>query len=232
MISTFMSLVCRSRRRAASADATRIIHEGSGLTLPDSKAAHVNPNNEQSLRTQPSEDSRRPQRGRRIAAQQPLPDRCPANGQLSRGEQMTRLRICSVSSELSPLAKTGGLADVVSALARYLHRASHDVRVFLPLYSSISDRRLRATPVEFLQNMGLQLGPHHFRYSVATAALPGGDGLMFYLVDCPALYRRPGIRQRSDQTVSTRGTARSSLAAWKYSRSRKPSGRATRLNGT
>ena len=40
------------------------------------------------------------------------------------------LRVCFASSEVAPLAKTGGLADVASALPRYLHSAGHDVRLF------------------------------------------------------------------------------------------------------
>ena len=40
---------------------------------------------------------------------------------------MAKLTICLVSSELAPLAKTGGLADVSAALGRYLHENGHDV---------------------------------------------------------------------------------------------------------
>ena len=39
------------------------------------------------------------------------------------------LRICLAASEMTPLAKTGGLADVVPALARALIDAGHDVGV-------------------------------------------------------------------------------------------------------
>ncbi|MFA9271757.1 MAG: glycogen/starch synthase, partial [Baekduiaceae bacterium] len=40
------------------------------------------------------------------------------------------LRICFLASEVAPLAKTGGLADVAGALTKYLHAAGHDVRLF------------------------------------------------------------------------------------------------------
>ena len=48
--------------------------------------------------------------------------------------------VCLLSSEVAPLSKTGGLADVAGALAKYLMAASHDVRLFTPLYASI-DRK-------------------------------------------------------------------------------------------
>jgi starch synthase len=102
------------------------------------------------------------------------------------------LRICFVASEVAPLAKTGGLADVAGALPRYLHSKSHDVRLIMPLYSRIDTRALELHPVQFVQRVPLALGAHHFEFSVFTAALPGSS-LMIYLVHCPALYDRPGI---------------------------------------
>lgn len=47
------------------------------------------------------------------------------------------LKILLVASEMAPFAKTGGLADVVGALARYLKLRGHDVRVVLPYYQAI-----------------------------------------------------------------------------------------------
>jgi len=102
------------------------------------------------------------------------------------------LRVCFVASEVAPLAKTGGLADVAGALPRFLHSRGHDVRLFMPLYSSIDARRLDLQPVDFLQDVPLELGAHRYRFSVLTARLPGSP-MMIYLVHCPALYNRPGI---------------------------------------
>ena len=58
------------------------------------------------------------------------------------------LRICFVASEVAPLAKTGGLADVSGALPRYLQRKDHDVRLFLPFYSRIDSRDARHAPLD------------------------------------------------------------------------------------
>jgi starch synthase len=102
------------------------------------------------------------------------------------------LRICLIASEVAPLAKTGGLADVAGALTKYLHAAGHDVRLFMPLYRQIDRRNLNLWPVEFLQDVPLQLGPHALRFSVSTTRLPGSDA-MIYLVDAPALFARDAI---------------------------------------
>ncbi len=102
------------------------------------------------------------------------------------------LKICLASSELAPLAKTGGLADVISAFSVFLHERGHDIRVLIPLYSSIDTSALEVMPVEFLQDLPMRIGPHELRYSIDTAVLPG-SALNIYLLRCPELYDRPGL---------------------------------------
>ncbi|MEO5617989.1 MAG: glycogen synthase GlgA [Candidatus Eisenbacteria bacterium] len=106
--------------------------------------------------------------------------------------ETTPLRIAFVTSELAPFAKTGGLADVSAALPLELHRLGHDVRLFLPLYPRVRDNARDLRVEEHLREIPLALGPAHYRFSVATASLPGSD-LRVNLVDCPALFGRPSI---------------------------------------
>ncbi len=102
------------------------------------------------------------------------------------------MRICFVTSELAPLAKVGGLADVSAALPRELLELGHDVRVYLPLYQRIREAGVSLAPDPILQSLPLQLGRRTFRFSILTTRLAGSD-LEVRLVDCPALYDRPGI---------------------------------------
>lgn len=102
------------------------------------------------------------------------------------------LRICFIASEVAPLAKTGGLADVASALPRYLHEQGHDVRLFMPLYSSIGLTALNASHVANAQDVELRLGAHLYRFSLLEAQVPGSS-LPIYLVHCPAAFDRPTL---------------------------------------
>jgi starch synthase len=102
------------------------------------------------------------------------------------------LRICFITAELAPLAKVGGLADVSAALLKFLTADGHDVRLFMPAHAQIDRVKLQAQPVEFLQDLVQQVGPHSWHYDVLTARLPGTD-VWFYLIDCPQAYERPGI---------------------------------------
>ena len=108
-----------------------------------------------------------------------------------------KLKICLASSELTPLAKTGGLADVSAALSAYLHRAGHDIRVLMPYYSTLKRDGLSINPVEFLQNLSMKIGPWQLEYSIDYTVLPE-SGLTIYLLRCPALYDRDDVYTSDD----------------------------------
>lgn len=103
-----------------------------------------------------------------------------------------KLKICLVSSEVAPLAKTGGLADVSAALAKYLHQAGHDVRVLMPYYSSIDTRLLKIVPVDYLQDVPVTIGTRQGTFSIDATTLPDSDTPV-YLLRCPDLYERGSL---------------------------------------
>jgi starch synthase len=100
----------------------------------------------------------------------------------------TALAVCLLASEVQPLSKTGGLADVVGALGKYLHAAGLDVRTLTPYYAGIDRTGLEFAPVAGLTGVALALGSHRYRFSVLRTTLPGGAPA--YLIDCPPLYGR------------------------------------------
>lgn len=93
---------------------------------------------------------------------------------------------------MTPLAKVGGLADVMGALPLQMHRRGHDVRVFLPAYGRIDGTRFPIGPASGIGEIDIGLGAQRIRVTIGVAALPG-TGLAVHLVQCPGLYARPGI---------------------------------------
>ncbi len=53
---------------------------------------------------------------------------------------MKQFKIVSISSEVDPYSKTGGLADVARSLPKSLHRLGHNVIMITPLYKKVIDR--------------------------------------------------------------------------------------------
>jgi starch synthase len=105
---------------------------------------------------------------------------------------MSGLKVCQATSELYPFSKAGGLADVSSALSRYLALEGHDVRVFSPLYATLDTERFKVAPVDFLQEIPVDLSGTTYWFSAYTALQPGTD-LWVYFIHCPQLYDRPTI---------------------------------------
>lgn len=48
------------------------------------------------------------------------------------------MKILFIASEVTPLAKTGGLADVTGSLPQELSRMGHDVRIIMPFYKAVA----------------------------------------------------------------------------------------------
>ncbi|RKF12628.1 glycogen synthase GlgA [Roseovarius spongiae] len=92
------------------------------------------------------------------------------------------MKVLSVTSEMYPLAKTGGLADVCGALPGALARQGVDMRVLLPAYPGA---RELCGPCAGGVPLGLPLGTATLR----RCEVAGGT---VWLLDAPGLYDRPG----------------------------------------
>lgn len=57
------------------------------------------------------------------------------------------MKILFCAAEVSPLAKVGGLADVVGSLPKALAKVGHEVRIVMPHYGLVDERVHIATPV-------------------------------------------------------------------------------------
>ena len=88
------------------------------------------------------------------------------------------MKILFTSSECVPFIKTGGLADVVGALAPVLAKKGHDVRVILPLYTAIPQRYVER--MTHVTDFEVSLG---WRRQYCGIEMLEQDGVIWYFVD-------------------------------------------------
>jgi starch synthase len=94
---------------------------------------------------------------------------------------MTPLKICYVSSEVVPFAKTGGLADVAGALPVALKEMEQDVRVMMANYKSINERKFVLREVIRLKEVKVTLNGETKIVDGKTAFLPNSKVHVYFL---------------------------------------------------
>lgn len=93
------------------------------------------------------------------------------------------MRILFVAAEVAPLAKVGGMGDVVGALPKVLRKMGHDVRIFMPYYGFLGDK------LEIPKKPVWQGTAMFQNFAVYESVLPGTD-VPLYLFGHPAFNPR------------------------------------------
>ena len=121
------------------------------------------------------------------------------------------MRILFVSAEVAPIAKVGGMGDVVGALPKVLRSMGHDVRIFMPYYGFLADKmELPTEPV-------WQGSAMFNAFSVYETVLPGTD-VPLYLFGHPAFDPKrvySGVDEDWRFTFFSNGAAEFSWNYWK-----------------
>jgi starch synthase len=92
-------------------------------------------------------------------------------------------KILFVSSEIHPLIKTGGLADVSSSLPKALAELSQDVRLMIPNY--------RALKIHGEIHYLCSLRVNNLNVNILETRLPESN-IIVWLVDCPEFFNYAG----------------------------------------
>ena len=102
------------------------------------------------------------------------------------------LSILMVAAEAHPLAKVGGLADVMGALPRALGDLGHDVRLVLPYYGSMRGKVQSPVKVKGAELLDIALGDRTYPASAWKTKLPQSK-VDVYLIESSDFFDRAGI---------------------------------------
>jgi starch synthase len=101
------------------------------------------------------------------------------------------MKILLASSESLPYSKTGGLADMTGALAKFLARAGHQVGLVTPLYRGLRDQFPDIQPFDW--KLELPLGPNVVAGHVWSR--PSPPGLTAYFIEQKDFFERGDFYQ-------------------------------------
>jgi starch synthase len=99
------------------------------------------------------------------------------------------MRILMVTPEANPFARSGGLAEVITALATALVRLGHQVKIVLPCYRQARDAGIPLTATG--HTLSIPLSWKTLPAEIYTATVE--PGLEYYLIAQDALYNRDGL---------------------------------------
>jgi len=121
------------------------------------------------------------------------------------------MRILFVGAEAAPIAKAGGMGDVIGALPKFLRKLGHDVRVFLPYYGML-DAQID------IPKQPVWSGDAMFQsFQVYESRLPDTD-VPLYLMGHPAFAKRQiygGLDESWRFTFFANGAAEFAWNYWK-----------------
>ncbi len=120
-----------------------------------------------------------------------------------------KLKILFVAAEAAPIAKVGGMADVVGSLPAVLRQMGHDVRIFLPYYGFLPDKmEIPEDPI--------WSGYAMFQdFSVYETVLPGTD-VPLYLFGHPSFIPRRIYAGEDEEWRFTLFSNGAAEFAWNY----------------
>ena len=95
-----------------------------------------------------------------------------------------KYKILFVTSEVVPFIKTGGLADVSSALPQKLQEMGHQVRIVVPKYGAIDERKYKIHEVVRLKDLTTNIGDKEVTFSLRSSFLVGQKArVQIYFLD-------------------------------------------------
>ena len=103
------------------------------------------------------------------------------------------MKILMVSSEAVPYAKTGGLADMVSALSINLAKLGHEINIVIPRYYSIDREELTLLKGALGVPMGSGIEEWGAVYSAIMPDTPKKNPVHVYFIDHEIFFGRDGI---------------------------------------
>ncbi len=103
-----------------------------------------------------------------------------------------KLRILYVTSEIDPFLKMSSAADLIRLLPQKLQEKGHEIRIFMPKFGVINERRNRLHEVVRLSGINIRVGGEEKPLTIKVASIPNAK-LQVYFLDNEDYFKRKSV---------------------------------------
>jgi starch synthase len=113
---------------------------------------------------------------------------------------MSKKRVLFVTQEMKPYTTLGEISEIVNKLAPFIYNKGFEVRVLMPKYGLINERRHRLHEVVRLSGMNIIVDDDDFPLIIKVASLPGSR-MQVYFLDNEEFFKRKFIFRDEDENL-------------------------------
>jgi starch synthase len=110
-----------------------------------------------------------------------------------------KLRILYVTSEIDPFLKLTSAADLIRLLPQKLQEKGHEIRIFMPKFGVINERRNRLHEVVRLSGINIRVAGEEKPLTIKVASIPNAK-LQVYFLDNEDYFKRKSVLTDANDT--------------------------------
>ncbi len=111
---------------------------------------------------------------------------------------MSKKRILFVTQELNPYLVEKAIGDLVLELAKHTNGKEFEVRLLMPRFGCINERRHKLHEVVRLSGINIIIDDDDYPLIIKVASLPGGARMQVYFLDNDDFFRRKYTFRNAD----------------------------------
>jgi starch synthase len=106
---------------------------------------------------------------------------------------MQKLRILFITSEIEPFLKITSAADVIRMLPQGLQELGHEIRILMPKFGIINERRNRLHEVVRLSGINIRVGNEEKPLTIKVASIPNAKLQVYFLDNLDYFNRKSAL---------------------------------------
>jgi starch synthase len=114
------------------------------------------------------------------------------NGLLDQVSMSDKLKILYVTTEIDPFLKVSSAADFIRLLPQKLQEKGHEIRILMPKFGVINERRNRLHEVVRLSGINIRVGDEEKPLTIKVASIPNAK-LQVYFLDNEDYFQRKSV---------------------------------------